>query len=375
MKSKPHIASSPAPPQSNQPPEQTGQAVPVLPSLDEFVGQSDLVQRVRAMIATCRNKGVVFPHALLLGPAGSGRGTMAHAIARELGVSIHVVDAEKLERVPDLAAIVNNLEEGDVLLIQKLARLRLPVAQSLEPAMRAFEFRIEVGEGSGARTMKLKINPFTVLSPVARESECDAQLRGAFSHVLRFTSYTQDEMLEIARRVALDVGFQSLAPETVALIARASKGSVQEAQYILTRLLNAGGATPSRDEARELLALYGIQEITVASSEPGRDFAELGPIEFEHLIKRLLQDMGFEAETTKASGDGGIDVEAVLDRPIVGGRYLFQCKRFAPENLVGSAALREFYGALIADRKAVKAYSSRPRRSHHRLANLQKDWR
>jgi len=81
---------------------------------------------------------------------------------------------------------------------------------------------------------------------------------------------------------------------------------------------------------------------------------ELSGIEFEGLITRLLERMGFQAEMTKASGDGGIDVVATLDQPLTGGRYLIQCKRYSPDSLVGSATVREFYGALTADRRAPK---------------------
>jgi restriction system protein len=98
----------------------------------------------------------------------------------------------------------------------------------------------------------------------------------------------------------------------------------------------------------------GISADRFESPDGTRDFALLDPLEFERFITGLLHQMGFEAQTTKASGDGGIDIEAVLERPMVGGRYLFQCKRFGADNPVGSAAVREFYGALIADRKAAK---------------------
>ena len=187
------------------------------------------------------------------------------------------------------------------------------------------------------------MNPFTLLAPVARESECDSQLIRAFPHFLRFKPYSDDEMSQITQGIASGFGI-SLDPATVTMIASASKGNAKEAEHIVTRLLNTGGKAPTQDEARDLLGLYGIQERPAGSSAVGQNFTELSPVEFEHLIARLLRDMGFGAETTKASGDGGIDVEAVLRRPIVGGRYLFQCKRFAPDNPVGSAALREFMG-------------------------------
>lgn len=122
-------------------------------SLHEFVGQSELVKRVGGMSDACRIKGTTFPHALLVGPPGIGRTTLAHIIARELGVTLHWANAENIERAADLATTLNGLEEGDVLLLQDFERLRRPVAQRLESAMRDFEFHIVVGEGSAARTI------------------------------------------------------------------------------------------------------------------------------------------------------------------------------------------------------------------------------
>jgi hypothetical protein len=303
----------------------------------------------------------VFPPALFVGTLSSGRATLAHAIAAELGVNIHIVDAEELEysgiglgRSPsDIVSILTNLEEGDVLLVRNLEQVRRTVARQLEAAIRSYELSITVGEGFKARKMKLAVNPFTLLGSVARDSELDAQLRRAILLVLRFNRYTEEEMIWITQSVASRLGF-SFEPETIALIARTSKGSPKEAQHLITRLPKTSEKTLTHGEACELLALHGVQEHTPGSSAPTEDLKQLSPIEFEQLITRLVRDMGFEAETTKASGDGGIDVEAVLKRPILGGRYLFQCKRFAPDNPVGSAALREFYGAVIADRKAVK---------------------
>ncbi len=336
--------------------QQTGLKERIGPTkLGEFGGQSDLVKRVSGMIAACRTRGVVFPHALLIGPIGSGRTALAHVIAREMGVSLHSTNGDAIERATDLAAIVNNLEEGDVLLIENFGRLRRPAAQRLESAMREFEFHIVVGEGLGARAMKLAVNPFALLGCVTREAECDSRLRGAFDMVLNFRPYSQDEMQTIIERAASQLGI-SLEGETIALIARASDGNPGKAVNITRRLLTHGDTKRlTHIQASELLHLLGVP-VGNAEWSAGAvpELASLTPVDFERLIADLLRQMGFVAETTRATGDGGIDVEAVLEKPIVGGRYLFQCKRYAPDNPVGSAAVREFYGALIADRHAVK---------------------
>lgn len=327
--------------------------VQAVSSFQEFVGQVELVRRLQAMVVSCRTKATVFPHVLLVGSQGFGGTTIAHCVARELGVNIHFIEAEEIERPGDLAATVNNLEANDILLLRNLGRLKRQVVKRLIPALRDFEFQIIVGEGMGARTMKLSINPFSFFATVAREAECDPELLRSFLFALKFKPYTIDEMRQVSEQMASRLHI-SLVPQIVSLIARASKGSPGEAEKIIRWLSRQGLESLSEQEARIALDMIGISAAKFESSDAARDFALLDPLDFERFITGLLHQMGFEAQTTKATGDGGIDIEAVLDRPIVGGRYLFQCKRFAEDNPVGSAAIREFYGALIADRKAAK---------------------
>ncbi len=321
-------------------------------SLQEFVGQVELVRRLQAMVASCKTKATVFPHVLLIGSQGLGGTTIAHCVARELGVNLHVAEAQDLDAA-DLAACVNNLEAHDVLFLPDLGRMRRPVVKRLTGAMLNFQFSIIVGEGMGARTTKLSVNPFSCLATVTREGECDPELLRAFLLALKFKPYTTDEMRQITEQMTSRLQI-SLEPQTVSLIARASKGSPGEVEKIVRWLSRQGVDCLSEQDARAALDLIGISADKFESPDAARDFALFHPLEFERFITGLLHQMGFEAQTTKASGDGGIDIEAVLDRPIVGGRYLFQCKRFAEDNPVGSAAIREFYGALIADRKAAK---------------------
>ncbi len=321
------------------------------PPLSEFVGQSDLINRIRTMVKTCRTRKIHFPHALLVGPEGSARATIAHGIARELGVNLHLAVAEEIERASDLAAILNNLEEHDILLIRHTNRLKPVVSRRLLPALHDFEFQIVVGEGMGARTMKLSVNPFTFIAAVTTEAECDAEMRRAFPVTLKIQPYSYDDILLVTERVASQYGI-ALAAETLALIASASKRPGEAANTVM-RLAKLG-SSHSDENARELLSLVGISEHQADLSDTSGDFAKVSPMEFERLVTEMLRRMGFEAQMTKASGDGGIDIEAVLDRPIIGGKYLIQCKRFDDANPVGSAAIREFYGALRADQNAVK---------------------
>lgn len=321
-------------------------------SLQEFVGQTELVRRLQSMVASCRAKGTVFPHVLLIGSQGLGGEAIAHCVARDMRVSLLLVEAQDVEAA-DLAAILNDVEEGDIVLLRNLGRMRRQAVKRLIPSLLDFEFHIVVGEGSGRRAMKLAVNPFSCFATVTREGECDPDLLRAFPLAVKFKPYTPDEMRQITERMTSRLHI-SLEPQTVSLIARASKGSPGEVEKIVRWLSRQGFESLSEHNASAALDFIGISAGKFESSEAGRDFGLMDPLEFERFITGLLHQMGFEAQTTKASGDGGVDIEAVLDRPIVGGRYLFQCKRFAADNPVGSAAIREFYGALIADRKAAK---------------------
>jgi Holliday junction resolvasome RuvABC ATP-dependent DNA helicase subunit len=320
--------------------------------LQEFVGQAELVRRLQAMVALCKTKATVFPHVVMIGSQGLGGTTLTKCVAHELGINLHIAEAQDLDAT-DLAAVVNNLEAHDILLLRDLGRMRRQVVKRLVPALVDFEFHIIVGEGMGAREMKLVTNPFSCFATFARAGDCDPELLRSFHLALKFKPYSLDEMRQITEQMTSHLRI-SLKPQTVTLIARASKGSPGEVEKILRWLSRQGVESLSEQDAQAALDLIGISADNFEPPDAASDFALLDPLEFERFITGLLHQMGFEAQTTKASGDGGIDIEAVLDRPIVGGRYLFQCKRFAQDNPVGSAAVREFYGALIADRKAAK---------------------
>ncbi len=165
----------------------------------------------------------------------------------------------------------------------------------------------------------------------------------------------ESELVQLVERFASSEGV-SLDSSATAVIARQAGGNPNCAESLVHSLRLVEKQPVTEHDAREMLAVFGhgSGNRAINSGLSGINLASLSGVEFERLITTVLSGMGFAAEMTKTSGDGGIDIEAVLDRPIVGGRYLFQCKRFAPDNLVGSPIIREFYGAIVADRKAIK---------------------
>jgi Holliday junction DNA helicase RuvB len=190
-------------------------------SLDEFVGQGR-TKRVLGM-------------SIVAGPPGLGKTSLAHIIARELGVSVHVTSGPAVERAADLAAIVNNLEEGDILFIDEIHRLQRPVEERLYSAMEDYEFHIVVGEGMGARTMKLAVNPFTLVGATTRSGLLSSPLRDRFGQHFHLDFYTPEELGEVVRRSARllkvpidDAGARELAAR--------SRGTPRIANRLLRRV-------------------------------------------------------------------------------------------------------------------------------------------
>jgi holliday junction DNA helicase RuvB len=181
-------------------------------ALDEFIGQERNKKILGMSITAARQRGEVLDHVLFAGPPGLGKTSLAHIIARELGVNVHVTSGPAIERAADLAAIVNNLEEHDVLFIDEIHRLQRVVEERLYSAMEDFEFHIVVGEGMGARTMKLSVNPFTLVGATTRSGLLSSPLRDRFGQHFHLDFYDHKELGEIVRRsaallnVAIDEG-------------------------------------------------------------------------------------------------------------------------------------------------------------------------
>ncbi len=342
-------------------------------SFGEIIGQAEVVRRLTALVELARRSHEPLGHILLLGPHGCGKRTMARVIARELGVSLGTVDSSRIDKAIDFVAIINDLEEGDILHLPNVNRTRQPLIDVIYPAMKDFEVQITLGKGPTARLMRLAVKRFTCIATAQKEADCPPDLVSLFDVVVRLQAYSQAEMLQITDRLATRVGI-SIDPAASALVARLADGNPGRAESLVRRLRLVEKQPVSEWDAQEMLSVFGYGGGTSAPNLSGAptDWASLSGIEFERLIAALLNSMGLAAEMTKATGDGGVDIEAILDRPIVGGRYLFQCKRFAPNTLVGSPTVREFYGALVADRKALKGILKRHRALPRRRESSQR---
>lgn len=233
-------------------------------SLDEFVGQARTKRVLSMSIEAARQRGEVLDHVLFAGPPGLGKTSLAHIIARELGVSVHVTSGPAVERAADLAAIVNNLEEGDVLFIDEIHRLQRPVEERLYSAMEDYEFHIVVGEGMGARTMKLAVNPFTLVGATTRSGLLSSPLRDRFGQHYHLDFYTHEELGEVVRRSAALLKVSIDGGGARELAAR-SRGTPRIANRLLRRVRDFAQVNEAPTVTREVaLGALELLEIDTA---------------------------------------------------------------------------------------------------------------
>lgn len=322
--------------------------------LEQIVGQERLVTRLRQVTDHFRQRGEAPDHILLVGPSGMGQTLVASAFAAELNARTKKCDADSLEKKGDLTAILTSLDPGDILALRDVSRLRQPLIEILGPALREFRLDLVIGQGPGARIHPYRLSRFTCVACVEKEAALSPRLSEEFGIRLSLESYSISELSQVVRLIARSMG-QEIGDSAALIVAKASQGSPRQAK-VLVRRLGGGpeGQCITESTVRDYLAAVGVwvDSYTPASAETDID-ARSG-IEFERLIGNLLSRMGFQVELTKASGDGGVDVVAHFAQPFFQGRYLIQCKRFSVANAVGAPVIREFYGAVRADHRAVK---------------------
>lgn len=243
-------------------------------SLDEYIGQEKVKEKLSIYIQAALKRKDTLDHVLLYGPPGLGKTTLSHIIAREMGVNIRVTSGPALERPGDLASILTNLEEGDVLFIDEIHRLNRYVEEILYPAMEDFALDIIIGKGPGARSLRLDLPPFTLIGATVRAGMLSSPLRDRFGIVDRLDFYEAEDIMKIISRSAGILGLE-ITPDGARELAFSSRGTPRVANRLLRRV-------------RDYAQVREDGEITEGVARKALDMLELDRHGLDDIDRRLL---------------------------------------------------------------------------------------
>ena len=268
---------------------------------DEYVGQEQVKENLKVAIAAARGRNDVLDHILFHGPPGLGKTSLAYIISREMGVNIKPTSGPVVERPGDLAALLTNLEEGDILFIDEIHRLNHVVEEVLYPAMEDYQIDILIGQGPAARSMKLPLKPFTLIGATTRSGLLTSPLRDRFGQSFRLDFYSTEALAQILKRSASILGVAAEDDGTTE-IARRSRGTPRIANRLLRRVrdyaqVKAGGKITKTvtQEALQMLEVdpIGLDKMDTMLLLTLIDKFSGGPVG----IETLAADIGEEKDT------------------------------------------------------------------------------
>jgi holliday junction DNA helicase RuvB len=242
---------------------------------DDYVGQTKAREQLEIFIGAAKKRGEALDHVLLFGPPGLGKTTLSHIIAHELGVNMRQTSGPVLEKPKDLAALLTNLEKNDVLFIDEIHRLSPVVEEILYPALEDYQIDIMIGEGPAARSIKLDLQPFTLVGATTRAGMLTNPLRDRFGIVARLEFYTPEELARIVKRSA---GLLNVPTDVAGgfEIARRSRGTPRIANRLLRRV-------------RDYADVKGSGQITLEIANKALAMLDVDPQGFDVMDRKLLE--------------------------------------------------------------------------------------
>ncbi|MCU4570043.1 Holliday junction branch migration DNA helicase RuvB [Acinetobacter ursingii] len=290
-------------------------------SLADYIGQPVVREQMEIFIGAARGRGEALDHTLIFGPPGLGKTTLANIIAREMGGNLKSTSGPVLERAGDLAAMLTNLEEGDVLFIDEIHRLSPVIEEILYPAMEDYQLDIMIGEGPAARSIKLDLPPFTLVAATTRAGLLTSPLRDRFGIVQRLEFYSVEDLTHIVTRSAnlMDVPITRTGSEE---IARRSRGTPRIANRLLRRV-------------RDYAQVKGTGEVTQDMAQRALDMLNVDKSGLDTLDRRYLSMIlerfeggpaGVEALAAAMAEDSGT-LEDVIEPYLIQQGYVMRTAR------------------------------------------------